>query len=147
MAILYLLTKRGHGPIVPFDPFWSTWPLKCITWSLCIVSPTVSHITGLWGWSVMRFTWLLYTYDLQHISHDQKTSTAPLDIRPMLYPYLLSTSGSHRWRPVETCSLEDLLPRLPTPPTGTNILWWPPKDVRLASGRYASNWDAVLLTQ
>ena len=48
---------------------------------------------------------------------------------------LLMTSHDHFWRPVQTCSLEDC-------PTSTDI-WWP-KQIWLASGRYASYWNALL---
>ena len=52
---------------------------------------------------------------------------------PTPFPsYLLVTSGDHHWRPVQTCSLQD-----PPSPTGTDIWWWPLKQVRLASGLYA----------
>ena len=47
------------------------------------------------------------------------------------------TSGGHQWRPVQTCSLED-------PPTTSTDIWWPPKHVQLASGRYSSHWNAFL---
>ena len=56
------------------------------------------------------------------------------------YPLLL-TSGGLAWRPVYTCSLEDL------PPTCTGNYWWPPKHVWLASGRWASCWNTVLLNE
>ena len=70
------------------------------------------------------------------------SSTPILEIGPPhtnhgTYPIL--TSGGHNWRPVQTCSLEDL-----TPPS-TDIQWQPPKHVRLASGWYASYWNAFLL--
>ena len=54
------------------------------------------------------------------------------------YPLLLLASGGHHWKPVQTCSLEDL------PLTGTDTLWQPPKHVQLASGQYASYWNAFL---
>ena len=50
------------------------------------------------------------------------------------------TSGGQHWRLVQTCSLEDL-----PSPTGTDIQWWPPKCVQLASGQYTCYWNAVLL--
>ena len=52
----------------------------------------------------------------------------------------LVTSGGHHWRPVQTCSL-GLTAQ--TPSTGTDI-WWPPKHILLASGRYASYWNGFL---
>ena len=51
----------------------------------------------------------------------------------------LLTSGGHHGRLVQTCLLEGL-PHL----HGTDILWRPPKHIRLASGLYASYWNAVL---
>ena len=62
-----------------------------------------------------------------------------LDMGPghLLHPPLLLTSGGHHWRPVQTCSLEDLTP----PPTQVLITsggHW--------SGRYTSYWNAVFFT-
>ena len=92
---------------------------------------------------------------------------------PISLPLLLLTSGGHHWRPVQTCSVEGLLPLLmltpssgvwQTPPLGTHpradTLWadipWeagstPPHGSRKhnpdghCSGRYASYWNAFLL--
>ena len=63
----------------------------------------------------------------------------PSDIRPGDLPTSLTSGGNH-WRHVQTCLLEDLNP----PPPYTNILWWPPKQVRLARGWYASHYNAVM---
>ena len=52
---------------------------------------------------------------------------------------LLVTSGDHNWRPVQTCSLV-----LIVQPHSTDI-WWSPKHIWLASGWYASYWNAFLL--
>ena len=43
---------------------------------------------------------------------------------------MLLTSGGHHYV---------------TAPPHTEIQWWPPKHIRLASGRYASCWNVVLL--
>ena len=50
--------------------------------------------------------------------------------------FLLVTSGSHHWRCVETCSLEDY--------PSTDI-WWLPKHVWLTSRWHAFYWNAFLL--
>ena len=62
-------------------------------------------------------------WDPSHSPMDTRPGPTPLDSRhgtyPLLYPLLplplLLTSGSNHWRPVQTCSLQDL------PPTSTDI--------------------------
>ena len=49
-------------------------------------------------------------------------------------------SGGHYWKPVQTCSLDLTV----WGPSGTDI-WWPPKDMWLASRQYASYWNTFLL--
>ena len=53
--------------------------------------------------------------------------------------------GSDIWRPsLETCSNLFIGSRCTAPSIGTDIWWWPPKLVWLASERYASYWNAFL---
>ena len=67
-------------------------------------------------------------------------SFLPPDIRPGHFsPLLLSCGGDH-WRPIQTCSLEDL----PLPPHSTDIHWWSQKHIPLASRCFASYWNGVL---
>ena len=56
----------------------------------------------------------------------------PPNIRLGNLPLLL-TFGGHHWRPVQTCSLEDLPPTLVLTSSGCH-----------RNGRYASFWNAVL---
>ena len=48
-------------------------------------------------------------------------------------------SGGKNWRHVQTCSLENSL-------SDADILWWLPKHVQSGSGRYASCFNAFLLS-
>ena len=93
-------------------------------------------------------TSLTQTWDLRTPRHE--TWAPPSDVRPghlprqhqiwtptlpPYYRHLMVISG-------DLFKLDHV--RTPTPHTGTAIWWWSPKHVRLASGRYASYWNAVL---
>ena len=55
-------------------------------------------------------------------THDELGPNMPPNTRHGTYPLLL-TSGGHHWRPVQTCTPEEL------PPHQSDIYWRPPKHV------------------
>ena len=80
--------------------------------------------------SVHRWSYVTITHD----ALDLTVEGSPLP-RPSP-PLQTREYDGHHQRPVQTHSLED-----PQPPTSTDI-WRPPRQVWLASGQYASYWNA-----
>ena len=77
----------------------------------------------------VHYPWCIWKYEY---SPGTRHGTYP--------PLLLLTSGGHHWRPVQSCSLENLS-RLPTVLTSSGGRQ---NTFGLASGRYVSYWNAIL---
>ena len=122
-------------PVILFLSFcWNMQSLRppMKMWE-CNVFTHVCLLIGrapMWALSMMQWT-SLYSLQTSNMGAPRHQTWDPPSPRP--WPTLLVTCGCHHWRPVH----------LRTHRTSTDI--WRPKHVWLASGRYASCWNAFLL--